>query len=104
MCVDDTITSLETKDEALDQLRELLGKARLQNTALTLEVYMGKEHTISKWSKLDVDEFKLKQEFLQVCQDLNPSLEIKHTKQKPGYNRRVAYKHKEHKHHELVGY
>ena len=65
---------------------------------------MGKKHTVSKWSKLDVDEFKLKQEFLQGCQDLNPSLKIKHTKQKPGYNRRVAYKHKEHKHHELVGY
>ena len=40
---------------------------------------MGKEHTISKWSKLDIDEFKLKQEFLQGCQDLNPSLVIKHT-------------------------
>ena len=104
MCVDDTITSLETKDEALDQLRELLGKARLQNTALTLKVYMGKEHTISKWSKLDVDEFKLKQEFLQGCQDLNPSLVIKHTKQTPGYKRRVANKHKEHEHHKLVVY
>ena len=55
---------------------------------------MGKEHTISKWSKLDVDEFKLKQEFLQGCQNLNPSLVIKHTKQKPGYKRRMANKHK----------
>ena len=51
---------------------------------------MGKKHTVSKWSKLDVDEFKLKQEFLQGCQDLNPSLVIKHTKQTPGYKRRVA--------------
>ena len=54
---------------------------------------MGKEHTISKWSKPDVDEFKLKQEFCQGFQDLNPSLVIKHTKQKPGYKRRVADKH-----------
>ena len=54
---------------------------------------MGKEHTISKWSKLDIDEFQLKQEFLQDCQDLNLSLVIKHTNQKPGYKRRVANKH-----------
>ena len=46
---------------------------------------MGKEHTVSKWSKLDVDEFNLKQEFLQGSQDLNPSLVIKHTKQTLGY-------------------
>ena len=65
---------------------------------------MGKKHTVSKWSKLDVDEFKLKQEFLQGCQDLNPSLEIKHTKQTPGYKRRVANKHKEHEPHKLVVY
>ena len=32
---------------------------------LTLGPYMGKENTMSKWIKLDVDEFKLKQEFLQ---------------------------------------
>ena len=51
---------------------------------------MGKEHTISKWSKPDVDEFKLKQEFLQGFQELNPSLVIKHTEQKPVYKRRVA--------------
>ena len=55
-------------------------------------------------SKLDVDEFKLKQEFLQGCQDLNPSLVIKHTKQTPGYKRRVANKHKEHEHRKLVVY
>ena len=54
---------------------------------------MGKEHSISKWSKLDVDEFKLKQEFLQGCQNPNPSLVVKHTKQKPGCKRRVANKH-----------
>ena len=63
---------------------------------------MGKEHTVSKWIKLDVDD--LKQEFLQGCQDLNPSLVIKHTKQTPGYKRRVANKHKEHEHHKLVVY
>ena len=65
---------------------------------------MGREHNKSKQSKLDVDEFKLKQEFLQGCQDLNPSLVIKHAKQKPGYKRRVANKHKEHEHHKLVVY
>ena len=65
---------------------------------------MGKKHTVSKWSKLDVDEFKLKQEFLQGYQDLNPSLVIKHTKQTPGYKRRVANKHKEHEHRKLVVY
>ena len=69
-----------------------------------VEFGMGKEHTISKWSKLDIDEFKLKQEFLQGCQDLNPSLVIKHTKQTPGYKRRVANKHKEHEHRKLVVY
>ena len=65
---------------------------------------MGKKHTVLKWSKLDVDEFKLRQEFLQGCQDLNPSLVIKHTKQTPGYKRRVANKHKEHEHRKLVVY
>ena len=99
MYVDDIMTSLETKDEARDPLRELPG-----NTAWSLEVDVGKEHTISKWSKLDVDKFKLKQEFFQGCQDLNPSLVIKHTKQKPGYKRRVANKHEEDKHHTLVVY
>ena len=41
---------------------------------------------------------------MQSCQDLNPSLVIKYTKQTPGYKRRVANKHKEHEHHKLVVY
>ena len=55
---------------------------------------MGKENTISKWIKLDVDEFKLKQEFLQPFQPF----------QIAACKRRMANKHKEHKHQKLVGY
>ena len=43
-------------------------QGRLQNTTFTLGIYMGKENTISKWIKLDFDEFKLKQAFLQRFQ------------------------------------
>ena len=46
----------------------LESSSALQNTTLTLGPYIGKENAISKWIKLDVDEFKLRQEFLQRFQ------------------------------------
>ena len=69
----------------LETSLESCSERQASNYGVDFRGYMGKEHTISKWNKLDIDEFKLKQEFLQGCQDLNPSLVIKHTKQKPGY-------------------
>ena len=65
---------------------------------------MGKENTISKWIKLDVDEFELKQEFLQLFQ-WPSTLPSNNGKKKIAVcKRRMANKHKEHKHHKLVGY
>ena len=54
---------------------------------------MGKEHTISKWSKLDIDEFKFKQDFagLSGPQSLPSN---KAYNQKPGYKQRVRVANK----------
>ena len=64
---------------------------------------MGKENTLSKWIKLDVDEFKLKQEFLQRFFGPQP-LPSNKAKKVAVCKRRMANKHKEHNHHKLVGY
>ena len=65
---------------------------------------MGKENTVSKWIKLDVDEFKLNRNFCSVFSDPHPLPSNKAKKKIAVCKRRVANKHNEHKHHKLVGY
>ena len=62
---------------------------------------MGKENTLSKWIKLDVDEFKLKQEFLQRFFGPQP-LPSNKAKKVAVCKRRMANKHKENKLFELL--